>query len=423
MAADAKTLLDQWVETQNKADFEGYKALYAENLSGLKRVGSRTYRMNRTQWLADREKLFTLAVSVTIKEPKITVMGHTAAINFEQTWKSPHFSDVGQKRLVLVQEGNGLLITGEEMLTSEVDKAASQSPGVASVSALKRAGGRLFAVLDRGEFSNIVTGPAQFLDWTASLRAVSEELTPEKAKAVHTGSFTLLSPSGTSCETTVKGVHVLANVFPHFGELQRWRGELGEPAAEREKIAADLWRMAGDAGRFLVAELENKAECNTAIFGRPTTSTAPAPLTSKEADSGTAAVALAAFRKLPAYQAIQAQFIKEGKRGTWENYADAKPRVTLFQNADGAYVAVSAAAGEGCADFYGETWAIWQLGDKLRLLTDPTYPGELFTPTLAVDVNSDGIPEFMSDSRLFGTVGNVLRAFLDMRSPDYDCHC
>ena len=45
--------------------------------------------------------------------------GATASVTFEQYWRSPTYSDQGDKRLDLKKTDSGWVLVGEEMLTSE----------------------------------------------------------------------------------------------------------------------------------------------------------------------------------------------------------------------------------------------------------------------------------------------------------------
>ncbi len=56
--SSARTLFDAWVSSQNTGDFSIYSSLYGEGFEGTKRVGSQTMILDRSGWLADREKMF-----------------------------------------------------------------------------------------------------------------------------------------------------------------------------------------------------------------------------------------------------------------------------------------------------------------------------------------------------------------------------
>ena len=110
--------VDTWLAAQNNGSFADYEKLYAAQMTGIKRVGARTFRFDRLGWLKDRERMFKHTMVVSAAEPAIEVGSTTATVHFVQSFSQGRFKDVGFKELTFVRDGSGLKISREEMLES-----------------------------------------------------------------------------------------------------------------------------------------------------------------------------------------------------------------------------------------------------------------------------------------------------------------
>ncbi len=116
--AEARALVDAWVTAQNRGDFHAYEALYARKFSGVRRSGQQIARMNRTDWLVDRRRMFAAPMRVEIAALRVVPSRSGVTVGFEQTWSSRTYKDIGPKVMVLSREDGALRIEREEMLSS-----------------------------------------------------------------------------------------------------------------------------------------------------------------------------------------------------------------------------------------------------------------------------------------------------------------
>src|SRR5690606_29279626 len=99
-----KSLVDRWLTAQNSGAFEAYSDSYASRFSGVKKVGTRSLRMDRAQWLADREQMFKKEMRVQALNIETTLSGDVAVLRFDQHWASKNYQDRGPKIMTLVIE-------------------------------------------------------------------------------------------------------------------------------------------------------------------------------------------------------------------------------------------------------------------------------------------------------------------------------
>src|SRR5690606_34965015 len=210
-------------------------------------------------------------------EVRATSVG--AVIDFEQRWSSETYRDVGPKRLVLVTEGDELRIAREEMLRSTIDGDDATVAGMPL--------GRFFFTVE-ADGVYVVLHPSVEPAWAKGPRrlqsqqehyAVTREADraalPAELAALAGREVRLYGASQELCRTTLGPLAVMQRVTPHFGQVQHWKGELGEPASHDEVIAAEVATMAGDSG-LLVAPV--KADCAGALYGQLADQPAAAPV-------------------------------------------------------------------------------------------------------------------------------------------------
>ena len=120
----AARFLDAWLGAQNDGDFAAYSALYAPELHGVRRSGSKVKSFDRKGWLADRRRMFSRPMEVEIEgEPIVRGRGDAITIELVQVWRSGTYADKGPKRIELapVPDRPGqYLVTREEMLASNL---------------------------------------------------------------------------------------------------------------------------------------------------------------------------------------------------------------------------------------------------------------------------------------------------------------
>ena len=440
--AQVRALLDAWLAAQNGGDLEAYSLLYAERFYGTKRSGQRTRTFERKFWLRDRKRMFDKAMQVEATDVLINSTAESAILTFVQTWASGTYKDVGPKQLVLVRSADGLRIAREEMLASIVES------GNAPAAALPREDFAFVIHEDKEAYAVIHLAPEEA--WSkgklkllagggrASVRrpAVLDAL-PEALRSWPGRQIDVHGSAGPACRGHIDKLYVLTRVEPHFGTVQYWNGEEGGAPISKARVAREAWGL-GQSGRLLVGHIKPvpRARCHAGFWARAADRPAPLIASSAPADPMLVRQALNRFRKLRGYVQVQKAYRDETaspRAPWWDAFQNGSPSVTFLQGADGksSWISVAALAGDGCGEFMGEFWALWQVrpakaagkAPTLVLLSDDRDPGRFFQPQLAVDLDGDGRMEFLSTDGVFRPTGAVLRESEAIEVPNLDCPC
>ncbi len=420
-----KALVGAWLAAQNAGDFAAYERLYAPRFTGVKRAGERETTFDREGWLTDRKSMVARPMSVEAARVDLRVTPRGASAELEQTWSSATYRDVGVKRFVIVPTPEGPRIAREEMVSSRVAGAEAR-PGPGDVLVVHRDGLILDARADEGWAS----GPSRLAEaGHVVYRDVHESKLPAGVKAWKGRAVRAFSADGSACTTQVNGFSLRAEVVPHFGMVQQWRGEPGRPPASADAIAQEVWELAGSEGKVLVGKLN--PTCSGSVFALGTDKTLPLVATKTAPTPELREAATSAFRALPSYQRIQTQFVSYGKNGPWELSESDALQLSLFSAAnEPVLVVVAARAGAGCGNFYGALTAVFapRPGTKpaLELIDEP----DVFEPIAAFALGGSGSfqilfsPEPATDERSLwrrDEKGASLRELFAI--PFLDCPC
>jgi hypothetical protein len=418
----AQAVIDAWLAAQNGGDFAAYQALYAEKMEGVKRVGARTWRFDRKGWLADRERMFKNKMEVGARDVKIEGSAAAPVVELVQTFKQGKFADEGQKRIVLAKTPAGLRIAREEMVRSVVAGALAGKAGGQLWLPLE-VEGKSFAMLDEsaddGWGDGKLRGPFDG-DYKYALRSAARA---PSAASWAARELAVYDDAGKRCPARIGALELIGGGSPHFGELQVWDGIDGGPKWSDAKRARAIYEISGPR---LIGELKIEAGCDKPVVVVDAASTAkvfaPAP-----ADSDRDGAAVAAFRRLPAYQSTQKDFVDnyEGK-GDWVG----APSVDAFTDGSRTVVVVSAREGDGCGDFYGALTAVFEVtGGKLKALSasDQGY----LDVAAVLDVDGDGALELVGDPDDYSVVNALYESkggggFVPSKTVDFpfnDCGC
>ncbi|HVV82669.1 MAG TPA: hypothetical protein VHE35_06295, partial [Kofleriaceae bacterium] len=414
--AAVQKVVDAWLAAQNAGDFAAYSALYADKMEGVKRVGARTWLFDRKGWLADRERMFKNKMTVAAKDVQLSGSPVAPIVELTQTFTQGKFSDEGTKRMVLVKQADGYHIAREEMLRSTV--AGAMAGAAASQLWLPiTLDGKTYAVLDDHASddwgSGKLRGPFN-ADFSYAMRDATKVPTAASWAARQ---LAVYDAEGTKCPAKLGALQLVAGGTPHFGEVQEWDGADGGKKWSNAARARAIYEMSPPK---LIGELQIEGDCAPVIV--VDAASTPKVFAKQAADPAKDAIAIAAFRKLPAYQTIQQDFVDnyEGK-GPWIE----TPTVEAFSDGSRRIVAVSAREGSGCGDFYGAMTAIFEdKGGKLVPLSggDQGY----LSITAVLDVDGDGKLELVADPDDFSTVTALYEDYAPVRSvqfPFNDCGC
>ncbi len=438
-ASDAQTLLDAWLRAQNGGDFAAYERLYAPRFTGVRRSGPRVRQFDRAGWMTDRRTMFGAAMQVVARDVVITSGAGSATVRFTQDFTQGSFHDSGPKEVVLVRAGGSLAIAREEMLASTLGGAA-QAPEAPAPGALMHVvsyGGSRWLVLASapadGSWSR---GAPSVVDRNSPVvvtrTEVNAEAVPEALRAVSGQAVRGYAGGGPTCEARAGDLAVLGRVDVHFGVEQRWSGQgddgaQGAPLSD-EVVAREAWSEA-DGGMVLAARLDDARGCADAVWARVASQGAALVFAPTTADAALTGRALARFRALPAWRRLQTDYRAGGATGAnWDAHGTGNaPVVTAWQATGSArrFVTVRAStAVGGCAEFSGRLTAVFEVGGPtgLVLQSDGADPGA-FVPTAAVDVDGDGVPEFVTADGYVRKAGAVFRGATPYAVPSHDCDC
>jgi hypothetical protein len=111
---------------------EQYQKLYADDFSGVKRVGEHVVTMGKDEWLKDRRKLSLKTPRVEVTALRFYTNGNLVVAEFHQRWATKGFADEGTKALTLRKRSGSWEIVREAMMVSRVlsKEERAQSPQV-----------------------------------------------------------------------------------------------------------------------------------------------------------------------------------------------------------------------------------------------------------------------------------------------------
>jgi ketosteroid isomerase-like protein len=416
--ARVEALVEAWLAAQNEGDFDAYQALYAERFQGVRRSGPRVVRLDRTGWLEDRGRMFARRMRVEVSDLRVVATPMVAQVDFTQRWASGRYEDIGPKRMVVVTEGDDLRIAREEMLASSLLRSddGAEIAGEA-FSFVVEAGPHAYLVLGDGD--GIVHGAPEVLSagevvvTRAPIEGASSLADAWIGRTVRVG----------ECEATVTAAELVGLMVPHFS--QREEGPIA---------AADAFRT---SAVFIGGRVALFDACAGAGYGREA---GLSPMTVAETidDGELRNAALAAFRRLPEYRAIQAVYERDDTLSDHRRFWDDHPwdprvrdvRVLRHPRTKARFVSVLAAGAHGCGGFRGELWAVFEVagaeGRTPRLSKTLVMSGGVEEVVDALDPDDDGVLDFVvvtdlgAERALISGTGQERGR---LRTAYFDCPC
>jgi hypothetical protein len=217
-------------------------------------------------------------------------------------------------------------------------------------------------------------------------REVELSLLPEATTAWVGQAVKLYKADGSFCQANVTGVALLA-------QLQVYDDNPDKNSASK------MFKLSQERGGVRVVAALDIDSCDGAVFARLSSLPDPNIVVPEDASKELRTLVLPAMRKLSAYKTVQARYLEHQTQqgplnwGRWENLYDASPEVLTLQTKTRQLVIATAQQENGCGDFYGGLFALWELkaDGSLTLL----FQGEeAFVPDFALDVNGDQSLEF-----------------------------
>jgi hypothetical protein len=200
----------------------------------------------------------------------------------------------------------------------------------------------------------------------------------------------VLGASGAVCETRLQRFALRAKVTPDPRTAEYWEGCAEGAAMQPETIAKEIWRLSAVGGRTLVAEFS--APCKGALLAVDPNLPAPAIAAPEPADAEVGAAVMAAFRRLPAYAALQARFRAEHPdlEGAWDD-RDARRSVSkLALPGRPQLLLVSVETGSDCSGFSASLSALWEAGPNGPSKVLTAIDNHRLTPSAIVDLDDRG---------------------------------
>jgi ketosteroid isomerase-like protein len=425
--AAVRSLLDAWLDAQNRGDFGAYERLYAERFTGIKRSGERTRNFARSDWMSDRASMFKRPMRVTASAVSLTVAPRLARVFFEQAWSSAKYRDAGPKELLIVPGPSAALIAREEMLASTVGSDRPVAPG----SRLRVVDAGLVILSDdvtpdwaRGTLRSPATPRP---DVAEVLRDADESRLPPALAALASRSLRVFDAQGHACETRVAALAVRGAVIPHFSMGQASEdGSVPNP----EQRNAEVWALSEHGGRQLVGVLEPACDGSFALDASDLT---PEVVPAEPAAADVQRAAVSAFRALPDYARIQRRYAEEtGLKTPW--HEDASHHTldvwSFTPRAGRRLIVVAAEAGEYCGGFGAGLNAVFAFDAGARPALLGAFEGEPFAPASAFDLDADGQLEILSgpegfsrERALIHRQGSRLVRDVLFAVPFLDCPC
>jgi hypothetical protein len=423
---DVTALLHRWIAAQNAGDFETYSTLYATRFDGIKRVGQRVHRFDRTSWLRDRKRMFAKsAMHVEALNPEMSVFPRLARVTFEQHWASDSFSDRGEKALIIVRENGALRIEREEMLSSNV--SADSEPIEVDL--------RDFMQVERTRRDYVILAANADVAWghgvpvldsneaqglNAARIAVKREALPDRLKQQSAATaLDLFGASGAVCHARSDELFLLRRFLVNETGAEFHDESIGTDKPSAREIAQAVWD-AGAERTLLVAEVVDvDGDCKSALWARASERASPTVFVASDADSALATRVTEQARKLRGYKKLQSAFIlfvKENYEDAkdapqrWEQEYDPKPSIKVWRNGERMFVSYDLNVG-GCGDYLGAVWGLFELRDERLLLIADSGVSTLdedFTFKSVADIDGDGQIEVFGGASWVGDDSTVL---------------
>lgn len=375
-----KTALRAWQAAQAKPDRAAYAQFYADHFGGLLESGASVSHVDRAGWLRAHETSLTLPVAGT-GTPHVELGAGGARLS------------LGPLEMFWVASNGG-------------PKIAWQAPAVPEAVALREQPG-LWLADENGALLSATPDPAwatgapSLLGTTGATRGVVPSRLPRALRAWLGRRVTVLGAGGAMCETRLQRFVLRARITPELRTAEHWEGCADGPATPPAAMAADIWALSERSGRALVAEFS--APCKGALLAVDPDLPQPTIAAPEPANAELGAELLSAFRRLPAYGAIQARFQAEHpeRGGGWDDHDARRSVSSLTLPGHAPLYFVSVAVGPGCASFSASLSAIWENGPDQPGQVLTAIDHERLTPSAVFDWDGSGSAVLLGPDGLF----------------------
>jgi len=244
-------------------------------------------------------------------------------------------------------------------------------------------------------------GPLRLLqrEWpTVVDRAVDRRALPPEVRAELRETLVLSGQDRVVCTARLGTPRVVRRVSADF-HYSIWSGEEGGRRYSAREVADAAWELAEGTELLVAPAIKVTGDCRHAGWAtRRTPTFAPATTTDQ-------ARLPAAFRSLPEHRALaeawtEASHYDDDPTAThWDERGGGSSRSFRSFEANGRrFALVVAHAHDGCGEFTGVVWALYeQPSEGLALRTSART--HTFVPDALVDLDGDGVPEILGGSQ------------------------
>ncbi|MCB9592651.1 MAG: hypothetical protein H6719_07955 [Sandaracinaceae bacterium] len=226
---------------------------------------------------------------------------------------------------------------------------------------------------------------------------------PPDVRADARGVLELSDGHRTVCTARIGRPHLLRALDPDF-DYATWSGEEGGHRYTDDEVARAAWDRVPEHERLVAAVIPIAGDCTRARWA------------SRRAPRfGTAAALpdpalVAAYRALPEHQALAEAWIEASEydddphAASWDERAGAGRLQVDLRVGQRDFSLVVAEAHDGCGDFTGSLWALFERGpDGPRLIR----ASHSYLPTMSglADFDGDGVPEVLGQRVVVSSAG------------------
>ena len=423
-AESASALVAKWVEAQNAQRFTDYEALYAERFYGVKRAGEITTRFDRKGWLRDRKAMFARPFRVSIDGLSIRAVAETIVAEFEQSFQSQRYADKGPKQLVMVVEAGALKIAREELFRSGGAPDAGLTVHSPAFSFIREIDQRRYWVADDAspEGQLIVDAPVRVGPAAAFAKLSGRPKLPEQLRTLVGAKVAIEPGAQPPCIVELGEWGVLAELEPHFETRRQW-DESEDTQVAREIFGPDI--VSGRDHHFAVDVTEATKHCSSTRWGRLESLGEPQRVALAKLEDPEPALQAALQRSLHksrGYKDLERSFREAEPEGSFDELLEGGLTVHKAQLGANTFLLTSFIHLGDCHGFSGELTQVWRMRGQTLVELQSVLPFAL-RPDFALDLNQDGLPEWVSESQLVAWDGREYSMTIDVTPHDYDCPC
>lgn len=247
-------------------------------------------------------------------------------------------------------------------------------------------------------------GPLRLLqrEWpTVVDRAVDRRALPADVQTDLRRTLVLSSEERVVCTARLGPPRLVRRVSADF-EYSTWSGEEGGHRYSTREVADAAWELAEGTELLVAPAIKVTGDCRRAGWA-----TRDAPAFSVEASTDQARL-LAAFRTLPEHRALAdawteaSHYDDDPTAAHWDERGGGASRAFRSFGALGRrFTLVVAHAHDGCGEFTGVVWALYEQGPGGPTLLRSAHT-HTFVPSALVDLDGDGAPEILGGTQHLG---------------------